>query len=251
MLSISQALNRIKGNTADSSPRTSLPPSAAISQLSFRQRRLTPLVTTHLFLRQVLEGNKPVAELRQIAKGSFAESSYCDARTRVCPWTSSTAWTTPSSDAAGGTGQTIATPSGWGAPRLLPRRLQFLHVRHRRIARRVRLPLRSGRGLWLPDRTCWSSSRPAPATWSAPWPRRATRTTWPTRPLPTRGCGGMWWAVTALLLLRPPGFAGQTRAFRAVPSASEDDHLLSSPACATDSENAEPAGRLAISARAV
>jgi hypothetical protein len=83
MLSIQQVLNRIKGNTAEFLPENIVSSLCRDLKLSFRKRRLTPLVTTHLFLRQILEGNKPIADLRQIAKQSFAESSYCDARTRL------------------------------------------------------------------------------------------------------------------------------------------------------------------------
>jgi hypothetical protein len=41
------------------------------------------LVTTRLFLHQVLHGNASIAELRRLAKFPFAESSYCDARQRL------------------------------------------------------------------------------------------------------------------------------------------------------------------------
>jgi hypothetical protein len=83
MLSMSQALERIKGDTTPFLDATLL---RAIGQevgLTFRNRLLTPAVTTHLFVRQVLEGNASVPELRRIAKVSFAESSYCDARQRL------------------------------------------------------------------------------------------------------------------------------------------------------------------------
>jgi hypothetical protein len=83
MLSIQKVLNLIKGNTAEFLPENIVSSLCRELQLSFRKRLLTPLVTTHLFLRQILEGNKPIAELRQIAKCSFAESSYCDARQRL------------------------------------------------------------------------------------------------------------------------------------------------------------------------
>ena len=52
-------------------------------QLGGRQRLLTPHTTTQLFLRQILEGNTSVPELRRLAKVSFADSSYCDARERL------------------------------------------------------------------------------------------------------------------------------------------------------------------------
>jgi Transposase DDE domain len=83
MLSIPQALQRIKGNLPEYLPENLLCSLCRELRLSFRKRLLTPLVTAHLFLRQVLEGNKPIAELRRLAKFPFSESAYCDARQRL------------------------------------------------------------------------------------------------------------------------------------------------------------------------
>jgi Transposase DDE domain len=83
MLSMSQALDRIKGDTASFLDPALIRSLCRQLRLHGRNRRLTPLVTTHLFLRQVLEGNTSIAELRRIAKLSFAESSYCQARQRL------------------------------------------------------------------------------------------------------------------------------------------------------------------------
>jgi hypothetical protein len=83
MLSISQALKRIKGNTAEFVPETTLRKLCRDLQLPFRNRLLTPLVTTHLFLRQILEGNASVPDLQRITKFPFSLSAYCDARQRV------------------------------------------------------------------------------------------------------------------------------------------------------------------------
>jgi hypothetical protein len=83
MLSMSQALDRIKGDTASFVDSPLIRSLCQELQLSGRNRRLTPQVTTHLFVRQVLEGNTSIAELRRISKLSFADSSYCDARQRL------------------------------------------------------------------------------------------------------------------------------------------------------------------------
>jgi Transposase DDE domain len=83
MLSMSQALDRIKGDTAQFLDPALLRALCRELAVPFRDRLLSPLVTTHLFVRQVLEGNVPVPELRRIAKLSFADSSYCDARQRL------------------------------------------------------------------------------------------------------------------------------------------------------------------------
>lgn len=83
MLSMSQALDRIKGNAAPFVDATLVHSLCRELELPFRDRLLSPLVTTRLFLRQVLEGNVSVPELRRIAKLSFADASYCDARQRL------------------------------------------------------------------------------------------------------------------------------------------------------------------------
>ena len=64
MLSIPQALPRIRATPPLSSPTPRCSASAANCSLSYRNRRLTPVVTAHLFLRQILEGNAPVPELQ-------------------------------------------------------------------------------------------------------------------------------------------------------------------------------------------
>lgn len=83
MLSIPQALQRIKGNLHDYLGEKVVTSLVRDLRISYRQRILTPLITTHLFLRQVLHGNKPVAELKRIAKLPFSESAYCEARQRL------------------------------------------------------------------------------------------------------------------------------------------------------------------------
>jgi len=83
MSTISQALQRIKGDTARFVDPPLIHSLCRQLQLRGRNRLLTPVVTTHLFVRQVLEGNTPVPELRRLAKLPFADSSYCDARQRL------------------------------------------------------------------------------------------------------------------------------------------------------------------------
>ena len=61
MSTISQALQRIKGDTARFVDPPLIHSLCRQLQLRGRNRLLTPVVTTHLFLRQVLEGNTPVA----------------------------------------------------------------------------------------------------------------------------------------------------------------------------------------------
>jgi hypothetical protein len=80
---MAQALDRIKGDTTQFLDPPLLRAVCQEVGLTFRERLLTPAVTTHLFVRQVLEGNAPVPELRRITKVPFADSSYCDARQRL------------------------------------------------------------------------------------------------------------------------------------------------------------------------
>jgi hypothetical protein len=83
MLSIAHALERIKGAI------TEIIPEELIQELSrevghrWRNRDLGPVVTTHLFLRQILEGNVAVGELRRQSGLSFTDSAYCQARARL------------------------------------------------------------------------------------------------------------------------------------------------------------------------
>jgi hypothetical protein len=83
MLSMSQAIQRIKGATASFLDAPLIHSLERTLHLRGRQRLLTPLATTRLFVRQVLEGNTSVPQLRRLAKCSFADSSYCDARQRL------------------------------------------------------------------------------------------------------------------------------------------------------------------------
>jgi hypothetical protein len=83
MFSMSQALDRNKGDTAQFLDAKLLRAVRAEVGLTGRDRLLTPAVTTHLFVRQVLEGNVAVPELRRLAKFPFADSSYCAARRRL------------------------------------------------------------------------------------------------------------------------------------------------------------------------
>lgn len=83
MFSMNQALVRIKANTDAYLPDALLHGLCRQLHIPFRNRLLTPAVTTRLFLKQVLHGNASVAELRRLVKTSFAESSYCEARGRL------------------------------------------------------------------------------------------------------------------------------------------------------------------------
>jgi Transposase DDE domain len=83
MLSMTAALARIKGRAAEAVP------DALIERLChevghrWRDRDLGPVVTTQLFLQQVLQGNVAVGELRRLSGLAFTDAAYCQARARL------------------------------------------------------------------------------------------------------------------------------------------------------------------------
>jgi hypothetical protein len=83
MLSITQALDRIKGRVTQTIPQELIEDLCRQVGHRWRNRDLGPVVTTHLFLRQILEGNVAVGELRRRSGLAFTDSAYCQARTRL------------------------------------------------------------------------------------------------------------------------------------------------------------------------
>jgi len=83
MLSIAKALERIKGGITETIPEGLIEELCREAGHRWRDRDLGPVVTTHLFLRQVLEGNVAVGELRRQSGLSFTDSAYCQARARL------------------------------------------------------------------------------------------------------------------------------------------------------------------------
>jgi hypothetical protein len=83
MLTLPQALYRRKGNLAEAVPASLIRRICAELQRPYRQRTLTPVVTTYLFLQQVLHGNAAVGALRHLSGLDFTDSAYCQARARL------------------------------------------------------------------------------------------------------------------------------------------------------------------------
>jgi IS4 transposase len=83
MLSIAKALERIKGAVTETIPEELIEELCREVGHRWRNRDLGPVVTTHLFLRQILEGNVPIGELRRHSDLSFTDSGYCQARARL------------------------------------------------------------------------------------------------------------------------------------------------------------------------
>ena len=83
MLSIADALARIKGRVAETVPAGLIHRLCHEAGHRWRERDLGPVVTTHLFLQQVLHGNVAVGELRRRSGLDFTDSAYCQARRRL------------------------------------------------------------------------------------------------------------------------------------------------------------------------
>jgi hypothetical protein len=83
MPTIPQAVARLKANLPDLLPEALLLRIASAIGIRYRQRTLTPAVTSALFLQQILHGNVAVGELRRLTKVAFTESAYCQARQRL------------------------------------------------------------------------------------------------------------------------------------------------------------------------
>src|SRR6266545_2845899 len=83
MPTMTQALAKLKANLPDLLPARSLLRIATAIGIRFRQRTLTPAVTSALFLQQVLHGNPAVGELRRRTKLDCTDSAYCQARQRL------------------------------------------------------------------------------------------------------------------------------------------------------------------------
>jgi Transposase DDE domain len=83
MLSMTAALARIKGRAAAAVPDALIERLCCEVGHRWRDRDLGPVVTTQLFLRQVLYGNVAVGELRRLSGLTFTDAAYSQARARL------------------------------------------------------------------------------------------------------------------------------------------------------------------------
>ena len=83
MLSIAQALHRIKGRVTQEVPPSLIEKLCKEVGHSWRDRTLGPVVTTHLFVQQILHGNTAANHLRHLSGLSFTDAAYCQARARL------------------------------------------------------------------------------------------------------------------------------------------------------------------------
>jgi Transposase DDE domain len=82
-MNMTQAVRLIKDRCTESVPATLVRRICHEVGYHWRDRDLGPVVTTHLFLRQVLHGNTAVAHLRRLSGLDFTAAAYCQARARL------------------------------------------------------------------------------------------------------------------------------------------------------------------------
>jgi hypothetical protein len=83
MASMSRTLERIKQELAELIPSDLIERTCRELKYDYRERKLPPLVTIHLFVQQVLNYNTAISNLPHLSKMRFDPSAYCEARRRV------------------------------------------------------------------------------------------------------------------------------------------------------------------------
>jgi hypothetical protein len=82
-MTIADCVHFLKDRFTDSLPATLIRRLCADLGHTWRDRDLNPLVTTHLFLQQILHGNTAASHLRHLSGLTFTDSAYCQARQRL------------------------------------------------------------------------------------------------------------------------------------------------------------------------
>jgi hypothetical protein len=83
MATILQALGNVKNYFTTYVPDTLILAACQDAEHEWRERQLGPVVTTYLFLQQVLHGNTACSHLRHLSGTAVAPSAYCQARSRL------------------------------------------------------------------------------------------------------------------------------------------------------------------------
>ena len=83
MASITLALRRIKDELDSFLPDEAILTACRQSQYRWRQRKLGPIQTIHLFILQILNFNTAMTGLRHLANTAVKASAYCKARMRL------------------------------------------------------------------------------------------------------------------------------------------------------------------------
>ena len=82
--SITAILQRLTGEWATLlQPEAILAVCREIGYTAWRDRRLTPVTTIHLFLLQMLHGNTACSHLPHLSGLRFTAAAYCQARARL------------------------------------------------------------------------------------------------------------------------------------------------------------------------
>ena len=83
MATLTDSLRHVKAHLTDVLPDRLIRQACRDVGHRWRDRQLTPTVTTYLLLQQVLHGNPAVGELRHLSGLGFTDSGYCRARQRL------------------------------------------------------------------------------------------------------------------------------------------------------------------------
>jgi hypothetical protein len=83
MASIASGLAKVKDYLTTYVPDTLILQACADVDHQWRDRQLGPVVTTYLFLQQVLHGNTACTHLRHLSGTPVNPSAYCQARMRL------------------------------------------------------------------------------------------------------------------------------------------------------------------------
>ena len=83
MASVSRALARIKSDLGAYLPESSVEEACRGAGHKWRERKLGPVATLHLFVLQVLHVNTAIRHLRHLARHPVNAAAYCKARMRL------------------------------------------------------------------------------------------------------------------------------------------------------------------------
>ena len=83
MVSVSRALGRIKSDLRPYLPDGAIEAACRDAGHEWRERKLGPVATVHLFLLQVLSFNTAMTHVRHLAGQALTAGAYCRARTRL------------------------------------------------------------------------------------------------------------------------------------------------------------------------
>lgn len=83
MATLAAIVERLKGEVTETVSEDLIRQLCRELGYGYRERDLGPVVTTYLFLQQILHGNVPIGELRRLSGVDFTDAGYCQARARL------------------------------------------------------------------------------------------------------------------------------------------------------------------------